>query len=82
MKKYTIQETHQMLREAAVYVDETGDGYQVEYVEDLEQDPDGNFYANVMLRTEDTMDQVEISIADIDLGARGVLLYRLELMNP
>lgn len=81
MKKYTIQETHQMLREAAVYIDEEGDGYQVEYVEDLQEDVDGNLYANVMLRTEDTMDQVEISIADIDLGAKGVLLYRLALMN-
>lgn len=80
MSRYTIQETHQMLREAAVYVDETG-GWRVEYVEDLVEDEDGSFYAKVYMRDEDTNEQESFFIDEIDLGKPGVLLYRLELMN-
>lgn len=81
MKKYTIEQTHQMLREAAIYVDASG-GYQVEYVDDLAEDADGSLYASVMMRDEETGEQETFDIKDIDLGVPGVLLYRLELMNP
>lgn len=80
MRKYTVQETHQLLREAAIYVDETG-GYRVEYVDDLAADADGNLYANVMMRDEETDEQESFDITEIDLSRPDVLVYGLVQLN-
>jgi hypothetical protein len=78
---YTVEQTHALLREAAVYIDSTG-SYRVDYVEDLEEEVDGSPYCNVIMTAEEDGEQTIFDITNIDLSEPDVHLYKLTLMNP
>lgn len=76
--KYDRKKTHEILSDAAYYVDDDVI-YKINYVPSLEEIDQGE---QILMQVDELGDPVYFNLDDIDLNNPGVHVYRLVLSNP